>query len=94
MKVGAAGLESWSTHCATAAANLALCGPVTADLPSGQATAAAVSASQMIAAAAARVLAGRVQSTGTKASIAAGSYVESDATSAHQLAEVPASMVV
>jgi hypothetical protein len=54
-----------------------------------------VTASQTIAAAAARVLAARVQGTGTKASIAASSYLESDEQSAQRLAEVtPVSVVV
>jgi hypothetical protein len=78
-----------------AAGELAARAPIAADLPSWQATAAAVTASQTIAAAAARVLAARVQGTGTKASIAASSYLESDEQSAQRLAEVtPVSVVV
>lgn len=94
-QVDPAGLNAWSAQCATAAGELAARAPIAADLPSGQATAAAVSASQSIAAAAAEVLAARVQATGARASDAAGSYLESDEQSAQRLAELaPVSAVV
>jgi len=94
VRVDAAGLDTWAVQCATAAADLALCRPAIAGVPSGQATAAAVSASHTIAATAGRVLGARLHDTGTRASIAATSYVESDDNSAHRLAEVSASVLV
>ena len=95
LRVDPAGLEAWSAQCATAAGELAAHAPIAVDLPSGQATAAAVTASQTIAATAAQVLATRVQCTGTQAGHAAGSYPESDEQSAQRLAALaPASMVV
>jgi hypothetical protein len=54
-----------------------------------------VAASQAITVTVAEVLSARVESTGTKASIAAGSYLNSDEYSAQRLAQVaPAPMVV
>lgn len=95
LQVDPTGLNAWSAQCATAAGELADRAPVAADLPNGQATAAAVTASHTIAAAAAGVLAVRVQATGTKASDAASSYLESDEQSAQRLAALtPASAVV
>ncbi len=95
VQVDPAGLNAWSDECATAAGELAGRAPITADLPSGQATAAAVTANQTIAAAAAELLALRVQATGAKASDAASSYLESDEQSAQRLAALaPASAVV
>jgi hypothetical protein len=71
-----------------AVGELAASASVTADLPSGQATGAAVAASQTITTTAAKVLATRVEATGTKAGIAATRYVESDEQSAQRLAAV------
>ncbi len=80
------GLQAWSTQCETAATELATRAPDASGLPSGQATAAAVTASQTITTAAAQVLAARVQATGKQAGIAAGSYADNDDQSAERLA--------
>lgn len=94
-QVDPTGLNAWSAQCAAAAGELAARAPIAADLPSGQATAAAVTASQTIAAAAAELLAVRVEATGAKASDAASSYLGSDEQSAQRLASLtPASVVV
>lgn len=88
------GLQAWSVQCATAAGELAALVTVAAGLPSGQATASAVTVSQTITTTAAQVLTVRVQATGTKASIAVSSYVESDEQSAQRLAAVASGSVV
>jgi len=93
-QVDSAGLQAWSAHCATAAGKLAARAPVVADLPSEQATAAAVTASQTIAAAAAELLAVRVRATGAKASDAASSYAEFDEHSAQRLAALASASAV
>jgi ribosomal protein S9 len=94
MRVDAEGLAAWSAQCAAAAGELAAQAPVSTGVPSGQATAAAVAASQAIAAAVAEVLSARVQSTGTKASIAASGYLTSDEQSAQRLGQVAPPPVV
>jgi len=78
----------------TAAGELAARVPVVADLPSGQATAAAVGVSQTIAATAVQLLAVRVQATGEKASSAVSSYLRTDEDSAQRLAAVASGPVV
>lgn len=94
LRVHSTGLEAWSAQCMTAAEELAACPSVTTDLPSGQATSAAVAASQTITTTAAKALAARVRATGAKASIAATSYSESDEQSAQLLAAVAERSVV
>ncbi len=88
MRVDAEGLAAWSAQCAAAAADLAAQAPLATELPSGQATGAAVTASQAITATVAQVLSARVQSTGRKASVAASGYLMSDEQSAQRLAQV------
>lgn len=95
MRVDPKGLERWSKQCGTAASKLASSVTIATSLPGGQATAAAVAASGILAAAAAQVFSVRVRATGAEASSAANGYVESDEDSAQALAAVPpASLVV
>jgi hypothetical protein len=88
MQVDPKGLELWSRDCGAAAAKLASSVTGATGLPDGQATAAAVTASDTLAAAAAQVFSVRVLATGAEASSAANGYVEFDVDSAQALAEV------
>jgi len=94
MQVDPKGLELWSTECGTAAAKLASSVTGATGLPGGQATAAAVAASDTLAAAAAQVFSVRVLATGAEASSAANGYVESDEDSAQALTEAAQGSVV
>jgi len=82
MQVDPKGLELWSTQCAAAAVHVASSAAGATDLPSGKATAAAVDASQTLAAAAAQVLSARVHATAAKAGSTASGYAQSDEASA------------
>lgn len=88
MQVDVEGLEAWSAQCGTTAGQLAADTTTASDLPSGQATATAVSAGQTLIGGTASVMAARVESTAATASAAAAAYADQDAESAQRLAAV------
>lgn len=91
MRVSVEGLEAWSAQCGIVAGKLAVV-PVGGAVPSGQATATAVSTGQSLIGGIAAGMAARARATGTSATEAATAYALNDAESATQLAAVaPAS---
>ena len=86
MRVNDAGLELWSTRCRSVAAELADLEAVDpAALPSGQASAAVVSAARALVDTAGAVLTARVQATAAMASAAAATYAATEDESTAEL---------
>ncbi len=95
MRVNNAGLEAWSELCRSVAAELSRpAGGTPAAVPSGQATAATVSAARALIDAAGTVLASRVQTTATKGNVAATTYAATEEESATRLGAVPSAAPV
>lgn len=93
MQADCQGLRAWSAQCGTIAGELAA-QPASPSLPSGQATATAVSAGQTLIGGTATLLASRVRSAGTQATEAAAAYATHEQESAQSLAGVSPGPVV
>lgn len=93
MRVDVQRLEAWSAQCGTVAGKLAV-PMVTPSLPSGQATATAVSTGQTLIGGTATVMATRVRGTGVHATEAASAYAINEQESAQSLAAVAPGPVV
>lgn len=94
MRVDVQRLEAWSAQCGMIAGELAATSMSPPSLPSGQATATAVSTGQTLIGGTASLMATRVRGTGTSATAAATAYAANEQGSVQRLAAVSPGPVV
>lgn len=89
MRVDVEGLQAWSAQCERIADELAaVVSAAPPGVPSGQATATAVSTGQTLIGGTASLMAARVGATGTQSATAAVAYAANEGESARRLAGV------